>query len=112
MWLATGMGVGLFWSAIDLYDHIDWSVPEAMFVSMYITSAVSLANLLIGLPGHWCVLVGGGVCLTSDGFVTTGNQVYPGGQNETIPDAAHTKQTESPGVLVRVEARVRAILGL
>jgi hypothetical protein len=112
MYLGTGAGVGLFWSAIALYDYVDWTVPDAMWAYRYIGSAVSLANLVIDVPGHWCVLVGGGVCQTSDGFVTTGNQAYPGGVNQIMSGAAHTKQTEDAEVLTRIADRLRVILGL
>jgi hypothetical protein len=110
--LGYGAAVGLYWSAYDIYQYIDWGVAESMLAALYVTSAVSLSNLLIELPGHWCTLVSGGVCLPSDGFVTTGNQAYPGGVNLPIAGAAHTKQTGDATIHELLGIRVRAILGL
>lgn len=112
MYMAYAAAFTLYWSADALYQYLDWSVPDAMWAYMYIGSATSLANLLLYLPEHWCVLVGGGVCLPSDGFVPSGNQAFPGGTNEAFSGPAHTRQTADGEVLNRMSVRLRSILGL
>ena len=65
----------------------------------------------MNLDDHHCQVVSGpGLCLPSDGFIPTGNQVYPGGVNQNVTGVTHSFQLKDTQIINTLVNRTAAAL--